>query len=156
MTDKSLFSRVDQVGWVVKDLDKAIRYYESLGIGPFQTHKPNYISRVLWGKPVPTDSVLTRVALAQIGEIQFELIQPIAEGTHWMEFLKSRGEGINHLRFSVDDIGEAEARAIEKGYRIVYRTRTRRPDGSLGGVVYVDTGEAGGLLFEFSGKATTA
>ena len=36
MPDKSLFSKVDHIGVVVRDIDKAVEYYESLGIGPFE------------------------------------------------------------------------------------------------------------------------
>lgn len=34
---KSLFSEIKQVGVVVKDINKAVDYYSSLGIGPFRT-----------------------------------------------------------------------------------------------------------------------
>ena len=39
-TEKSLFSKVDRAGLVVSDLDKAIEYYEALGIGPSES--PNF------------------------------------------------------------------------------------------------------------------
>lgn len=39
MTENSLFSKIDQIGIVVKDMDKAIEHYQSLGIGPFELLK---------------------------------------------------------------------------------------------------------------------
>ncbi len=148
MIKKSPFARVDQIGVVVRDLDKAIKHYESLGFGPFQYSKVTFLSRELWGKPVPPEAILIKVARAQAGQIEIELVQPVAEETHWMEFLKTRGEGINHLGFYVDDIDKEEAKLVKKGLKIVYRGRIKRPDGSLGGAAYFDTGAVGGVLFE--------
>ncbi len=35
MTEQLPFSKVDQIGVIVRDIDKAVEYYQSLGIGPF-------------------------------------------------------------------------------------------------------------------------
>ncbi len=148
MAEKSPFLQINQIGIVVKDMDKAIKYYESLGIGPFVLNKSDYLLRELWGKPVPSDTVTVKIAVAQLNEMQIELIQPVAQGTHWMEFLKKNGEGINHLGVHVDDIDEEETKLVNKGFKIIYRSRYKRPDGSLHGAAYIETGKVGGVLFE--------
>ncbi len=148
MAEKSPFLQINQIGIVVKDMDKAIKYYESLGIGPFVLNKSDYLLRELWGKPVPSDTVTVKIAVAQLNEMQIELIQPVAQGTHWMEFLKKKGEGVNHLGLIADDIDKAESGLIKQGFKIVYRSRSRRPDGSVHGAAYFDTEEVGGILLE--------
>ena len=155
MAEKSSPVQINQVGIVVEDLAKAIKYYESLGIGPFELNKFEFLSRELWGKSVPPDRVLIKAAQAQVGEIYIELIQPIAEGTHWMEFLKKKGEGINHLGLVVDDIDKEETKLAGQGFKIIYRSRFRRADGSIRGAAYFDTAEVGGVLFEPRGLVVT-
>jgi hypothetical protein len=63
---KSPFAEVAQIGVLVRDLEEAIEYYESFGIGPFKISEglPN-LEREVYGKPV-TD-VQNRVASAPWG-----------------------------------------------------------------------------------------
>ncbi len=154
MAEKSPTVRIDQVAIVVEDLDKAIKYYESLGIGPFEYTKPDYIWREQLGKRIPLDIVLTKIALAQAGPMLIELMQPVAEGTLWMDFLKKKGEGVNHFGLIVDDIDKEEARLVKQGFRLLYRSRLRR-DGSVRGAAYFDTAGVGGVLFELRGPVVT-
>ncbi|MFC2022037.1 VOC family protein [Chloroflexota bacterium] len=153
MAKKLPFPKIDQIGIVVKDLDKAVKYYESLGFGSFLFHRTNYQSRELWGKPVPPDVVLAKRASSKVGPIQIELTQPVAEGTPWMEFLKTKGEGIDHLGFFVDDFDMEEAKLLKKGLTIIYKSTSKYPDGSRGGAAYFDTGEVGGIAFELVRRA---
>ncbi len=151
MKEKSPFSGIDQVGIVVRDLDKAIEYYQSLGIGPFQSHKANYVSRELKGHPIDSHVVTIKVAVAKIGNIEFELIQPVAHGPHWMDFLETKGEGVQHIGFHVncpDGIDREEVKLAGKGLEIIYKSRVKRDDGSVSGAMYLDTSRVGGVLFE--------
>ncbi len=148
MPEETPWARVDQIGIVVSDLDRAIKHYESLGLGPFKSRKPSYLSRELYGRPVPPDAVLIKVASAQSGPLQLELVEPVAEGTHWMEFLRAKGEGINHLGLFVDDFDIEAAKLLEKGYRIIYKSTFQFPNGALGRAAYFDTDKVGGILIE--------
>lgn len=148
MSGDLLFSRIEQVGIVVRDLDKAIKRYESLNIGPFRQHKSTYLSRELWGKPVPSDAVLARLAHADAGPLEVELIQPVAESSHWMQFLKTKGEGVHHFGFFVEDVEMEKAKLVENEFRIVYESTYRRADGFVGHAIYFDISEVGDILFE--------
>ena len=35
--ERSPFSKIDHIGVIVRDMDKAIEYYQRLGIGPFES-----------------------------------------------------------------------------------------------------------------------
>ena len=152
MAEKSPFSQMNQVGIVVRDLDKAIKYYESLGIGPFKPVEPSTLLRELSGKPVHPDEILIKIAVAQLGEMQYELIQPIAEGTPWMEYLKNKGEGIHHLGFHVDDIDKEEVNLVKEGFKVVYKSRGKNPDGSVRCASYFDTDKIGGFISELRSR----
>ena len=140
--EESPFSKVAQIGVIVRDMDKAIEYYQSLGIGPFEPLKTTSTDRKAYGKPAPDVKNLVRVT--QMGQVQFELVQPVSGESVQKEFLEGRGEGINHLGFLVDDLDKEVAKLVEKGFKV---TSSVKFVGG-GGVAYLDTDRVGGVMFE--------
>ena len=142
--EKSPFSRVDQIGIVVRDMNKAVDYYQSLGIGPFEPMGDLvYTERIVLGKPVDFDSIKLDIRFAKIGPIEVELIQPVEGEFLWKEFLETKGEGIIHLGFYVDDIDKEEAKLVKEGLTVLYRSRFQN-----GGAAIFDTGKVGGVVLE--------
>jgi 4-hydroxyphenylpyruvate dioxygenase-like putative hemolysin len=140
----SLFSTVHQIGVIVKDMDEAVAFYESLGIGPFESPKgpAPIVDRQVYGKPAP--DVKNRISTTQMGAVQLELVQPISGKSVQAEFLEKHGEGVNHLAFLVDDLDREVAKLVEKGFTVISSGRT------LGGgaFAYLDTDKIGGIVFE--------
>ena len=96
-----------QVGIVVRDAEqKAKKYWEVLGIGPWTLidFKPPHVSDgVFRGVTMADEEIHVRAAVADLGDIQFELLEPVCgAGTH-MDFLKIHGEGVHHVSFGVID-----------------------------------------------------
>ncbi len=118
---KSPFSTVYQVGVVVRDMDQAVRYYEALGIGPFESPKGTapILERQVYGKPDPDGK--NRIRKTQMGSVELELVQPISGKSVQGEFLEKHGEGVNHLGFLVDQLDLEVARLLEKGFRVISR-----------------------------------
>ena len=140
--EKLPFSKVDQVGVIVRDMDKAIEYYEALGIGPFKSLDVTAIDRKVYGKPA--DDVKNLVRVAQMGQVEFELVQPVSGESVQKKSLKDRGEGIDHLGFFVDNIDEEVANLVKKGFKVI-------SSGKLvggGGFAFLDTDKVGGVFFE--------
>jgi len=135
------FSKVDHIGIVVKDIDKAVAHYQALGIGPFK--KANIIvkDRIEYGKPTSNHK---EIRMAKIGDFCIEMMQPVSGESFPKRFLESRGEGINHLAFSVDDINKETAKLIDKGFNAI--STAKFEDG--GGFVYFGTDIIGGVIFE--------
>jgi len=146
MIEKSPFSEVSQVGVIVQDMERTIKYFESLRIGPFKSLKKlNYLSRRFRGEPIDVDSVVNlKIMIAQMGQLQLELIEPGEGALHWREFLDSKGEGIHHLGFYVDDIEKEQAKLVANGVRVLYESRFQNG----GGAAYFETNEVGGVLLE--------
>jgi len=106
--------RIVQIGFVVDDAENmSKRYEELLGIGPWRTtiaavnrdpaaHQARPIvpsKAVLHGIPMISMDLHLKIAIAYCGEMQLELIEPLAgPGTHW-DFLKMHGNGVHHLSF---------------------------------------------------------
>ena len=143
-TEKLPFSKVIQVGVIVRDMDKAVEYYQSLGIGPFEPSKTAHLhaDRKVYGKPA--DDIKLKVRLAQMGQLQFELIQPVEGESVQKEFLETKGEGISHIGFSVDDVDKERAKLEEKGFTVIYSSRFQNG----GGTAHFDTDKVGGVIFE--------
>ena len=139
---ESIFSRLEHMGVVVRDLDKAIEYYQSLGIGPFEVIATDTITdKTMYGKPM---NWKMKAAIAQMGPIKFELIEPVEDAPLWEEFLERGGEGINHLAFVVDDCAKETAKLTNKGLKVVQTARFE----SGGSCAFFDTREVGGVIIE--------
>jgi catechol 2,3-dioxygenase-like lactoylglutathione lyase family enzyme len=110
---------IDQVGFVVKNLDDAVRKYEPL-FGEFTIMDAADMEWDYRGKP-ETSSL--RIAFGKSGDIEFELIEWVSGGTPHKEFLDAGREGMHHLRFPVDKLEEKVKQAEAFGYYPVWYKR---------------------------------
>jgi methylmalonyl-CoA/ethylmalonyl-CoA epimerase len=137
MTEE-MFMKFDHIGLVVKDMEKSINYYETLGIGPFERSTSVQLDRKFRGKSI--DDMQQDVRKAMMGTTGLQLIQPVSGSSPQMEFLQDKGEGINHIAFLVSDLPKAVEQMVARGYKIIYSQKYARG----GGEVYLDTnGETG-------------
>lgn len=110
--------KLDHVGIVVRDLDKAIKQYEHV-LGLKLDCTEDYGDGLL------------KIAFFTLGDVLIELIQPLKEGSSAWDFLQERGEGIEHIAFEVNDI-HAELKAImEKKIPII----DQEPKPGAGGAI---------------------
>lgn len=137
---KSPFSKLIQVGVVVKDLDQTIKRLSALGMGPFEPMVlPPDAEQWFRGKPLDAKF---KISGFKMGEVDLELIQPVEGKSPHQEFLESKGEGIQHIAFAVDDLDKEVAKLTRKGVSVVLSAKL--PDAD---VAYVDLG-TGGLVVE--------
>jgi methylmalonyl-CoA/ethylmalonyl-CoA epimerase len=138
---ESPFTKVTQIGIVVRDMDKTVERLTSLGIGPFQemTLPPD---RKEWfrDKRMYADF---KICFAMIGDIQIELIQPLSGESPHKEFLNTKGEGIQHIGCAVEGLQNKVDKLAEQGAEVLLRAKF--PGG--GGVAYCDLG-AGNIIVE--------
>ncbi len=144
-TELPFSNSVHHLGIVVRDMDKAIEQLASLGIGPFEhlnheAQKPRIGEPMFRGKPA---SSMPKICNVKVAGISFELFEPDEEESPWKEFLESKGEGIHHIGFLVDDLEQAVSRLSKKGVSVLYKA-TWQGDG---GCVYLDLG-AGDIVVE--------
>lgn len=118
---KLKMKELNQVCVVVKDLDKSMeQYLKILGVGPWQVYTyapPDLKNTTVRGKPEPYSM---KLALAMIGPVMLELIQPLKGKSHYKEFLEKRGEGLHHIAaFRVEDIDEVIAHLKKQGIGVL-------------------------------------
>ena len=104
------------VGVVVRDINKAAKRLESLGIGPFKLFDASSLppladKRYFRGEPYQGK---VKVMTAEMGNMKLELFQPLEGKSPWQEFLDDKGEGIHHIGFKMDDYDSDVARFTEK------------------------------------------
>ena len=136
------FSKIDQIGVIVRDINKAVKHYQALGIGPFTTKNLVGRDRRVYGEPVDDLKVLTM--FCQMGDVELELIQPVSGRTTWQAFLDKHGEGINHLGFFVADIEGETTKMVDRGYQVLQSGKFV----GGGGYAYFDTDNIGGIIME--------
>lgn len=110
---------VNQIGFVVKDLDKAMEFYKPL-FGEFAVMDANDMEWDYRGTP-ETSSL--RIAFANSGDVEIELIEWVSGETPHKEFLDAGREGMHHLRFVVDNVEEKVEEAKTHGYQEIWYKR---------------------------------
>ncbi len=108
---------MDQLGFVVRDLDAAIARYQPL-FGPFTVMGATDLGWDYRGRP-ETSSL--RIAFSTENALEIELIEWVAGETPHKEFLDAGHEGMHHLRFRVEDMDEAVQKAAQQGYLPIWR-----------------------------------
>jgi len=142
---KSWYANPQHMAIIVRDIDKAIDYYQSLGMGPFVTPPPiNIKKRTEHGKPTVAEGSKIREAIGDMGTVRLQLIQPVEGKSIYQEFLDSKGEGVHHYAFLVDDIEKVEAEFVGKGVEILSSVRLE----GGGGHIILNTAITGGILIE--------
>jgi methylmalonyl-CoA/ethylmalonyl-CoA epimerase len=137
------FSKLHHLCIVVHDIDRAERFYESVGVGPWVDYPPlkDYTDLQT---PDADGFHNLRYRFAWIGELQLQLCQPGPEPTPQRRFLDEHGEGVFHVGFEVPDIEAADAEVTAQGVDLLMRGR--RTNGS--GFSYYDTAGQAGVILE--------
>jgi len=110
---------VSQVGFVVKDMDKALKLYEPL-FGSFTVMDATDMEWDYRGKPEMSS---LKLAFGKSGDVEIELIEWICGETPHKEFLDAGREGMHHLRFMVDNVEEKVKEAEAYGYQEIWYKR---------------------------------
>jgi methylmalonyl-CoA/ethylmalonyl-CoA epimerase len=111
-----VFTETIQIAIVVRDLDAAMRtYVHDYGIGPWDVYEfnPGNVANMREdGQPVERS---WRLAVAQFGQVQWELIEPLDGESIYARFLAEKGEGVHHVGVAVPSFDETVAAQAEKG-----------------------------------------
>ena len=134
------------IGWVVRDCAAAQEELSArLGAGPWVSYGDvRFDQALVHGKP--SDHTL-RIVFGALGGVLLELLQPLDDRSPHAEFLSTRGEGMQHLAYLVEDFDEqltAVREADPAAYLLIDGTGPSNPVRW----VYVDGGNAHGTVIE--------
>ena len=141
-------TQINQIALVVRDLDAALRrYWETLGVGPWKVYtygSPLVREMTYRGRP---HEYRMRLALAQVGPLVIELLQPLSGDNIYVEHLDSKGEGLHHVGIFVPSFDQAVAQAQQQGFSVLQSGRGYGRWGD-GGFAYLDTEAMFGVILE--------
>ncbi|WEZ85462.1 VOC family protein (plasmid) [Rhizobium sp. 32-5/1] len=139
MTD--ITKKLHHICIVVHDIDKTQAYYESVGIGPWETYPPLAEYEEL---KVPNSKgfLAMQYRICNLPNIQLQLCQPNMDPTPQRIHLDTKGEGVFHLGFEVPDADAAEAEANSRGLTTLMKGRRANRTG----FTYYDTAAEAGVI----------
>jgi methylmalonyl-CoA/ethylmalonyl-CoA epimerase len=133
---------VNQIGIVVKDIEKAMSNYSDIfGIAFPRVVVPDFYNKTYRGKP---SDFRMKLALGMMGQLQIELIQVLQGKTIYEEFLERNGEGLHHFGFDVKNMDERIAGLQSLGIGVLQSGETANAK-----FAYMDTESLVGVIFEF-------
>ena len=138
--------RISEVGVAVKNLEKSTKVFvELLGAES--------------GPIVDMPLYNMRYCMCRVGKIDFELMEPTSDEGVITNFLESRGEGLHHIAFAVDELAEGMDSLKQKGVRFVAEEPleghgesvdyAERPVSGQTKFIFTIPQDISGILFEF-------
>jgi len=98
--------KVDHIGIAVSSLEESLRFYTDM------------LGMELHGTETVVEQKV-RTAFLPLGETEIELLESTAPDGPIGKFIESRGQGIQHIAFRVNDIDAALAELKSKGVRLI-------------------------------------
>lgn len=129
---------INHICIAVRDLEDTLQFYQqSFGTGPAVIHN------------IQDQNV--KATLLRVGGSQLEFIQPTDPASGVSKFIESRGEGVHHICFEVDDLESTLNRLDESGVQLI----DKRPREGLSGMIaFIHPRSTRGLLIELVDQST--
>jgi methylmalonyl-CoA/ethylmalonyl-CoA epimerase len=128
-----MLKKINHIAIAVNNIEEAAKFYK------------NVLGLTLTGIEVVT-AQKTKVGFFKIGESNIELVQPAEPDSPVAKFLETKGQGIHHICFEVDDI-ETEVKVfLEKGATMIDQKPRRGAHNTK--VAFVHPKSSGGVLIE--------
>ena len=150
-----LLTRIDHVGIACRDLDAAIGRYEAtfgLQVVSLEVNEEQGVREAMLavgGAELAAVAAGAQPAAVAAGDLRpgyVQLLEPLGPDTPVGRFLARRGEGLHHVGYGVQDIGQALDAIGVRGVRLL----DERPrHGSLGAsIAFLHPADLGGVLTE--------
>lgn len=125
--------KVEHIGIAVKSLDISVPLFEKL------------LDTDCYKKET-VDSEGVNTAFFQKGETKIELLEATREESPIMKFITSKGEGMHHIAFDVEDIEAEMERLKGEGFVLLNATPKKGADNKL--VCFLHPKGTNGVLIE--------
>ncbi len=132
-----MIKQIHHIGVAVRSLEDASELYRALGLQPTA--------------PEEVAEQKVRLTMIEVGESRVELLESTDPEGPVGRFLASKGEGIHHLAFQVDDLDATLDQIKGAGLRLIDQTPRSGAHGTR--VAFVHPRSAQGVLLELVEKA---
>ncbi len=130
-----MVGKLDHIGIAVANLDESLKFYTDI------------LGMELHGTETVAEQKV-RVAFLPVGDTEVELLESTDPEGPIAKFIEAKGQGIQHLAFSVPDIEAALAELKAKGIRLI----DEKPRYGAGGakIAFLHPKATNGVLIELS------
>lgn len=125
--------RLEHIGIAVKNLDEANQLFARL-LG-----RAHYKIEVVESEGV-------RTSFFDAGNVKIELLEATRDDSPIARFIEKRGEGVHHLAFEVDNIGQQLATAAQNQFGLLHTTPKDGADNKL--IAFLHPKTTNGVLVE--------
>lgn len=126
-------TKVDHIGIAVKSIDEAAKFWEDvLGL------------EISCREEVASQKCIT--GFIHCGDAEIELLEPTAEDSAIAKFIEAKGEGIQHIALTVDNIAEALEELKAKDIRLI--DQSPRPGAGNTSIAFLHPKATKGVLLE--------
>jgi methylmalonyl-CoA/ethylmalonyl-CoA epimerase len=130
-------THIEHIGIAVKNLTVAIQFYEQvLGLKCYAIEE------------VKDQKVKT--AFFMVGQTKIELLESTDPEGPIGKFIEKKGEGIHHIAFAQENVGDALKRAEERGVQLIDKSPRKGAEGLNIGFLHPKS--TYGVLMEFCGQ----
>ena len=128
-----MLKKINHIAIAVNNLEEAAKFYQ------------NVLGLNLSGVEVVT-AQKTKVGFFKIDESNIELVQPSEPDSPLVKFLETKGQGIHHICFEVDDVEEEVKAYLAKGATLI--DQKPRPGAHNSRVAFIHPKSSNGVLIE--------
>jgi methylmalonyl-CoA epimerase len=133
-----MLTEIDHVGIAVEDLEAAVEHYRlTFGLEPAHRER--------------VESQGVEEVLFAVGNARIQLLGALGPDTPVGTFLRTRGPGLHHVAYRVDDLAAALGHLREQGVRLV--DEEPRPGSEGTSIAFVHPKAMGGVLVELVQRA---
>ena len=127
--------KIDHIGIAVKNLDETMKFYaDALGLKTIATEV--------------VEDQKVRIAFIPVGDSEVELIESTSPDGPVAKFIESRGEGLQHIAFRVENVEEALQELKSKGIRLIDEKPRKGAGGAM--IAFVHPKATNGVLVEIT------
>jgi methylmalonyl-CoA/ethylmalonyl-CoA epimerase len=132
-----MIRKLSHIGVAVRDLGQSAKLFSRL-------------FEAVPGEAEVVEDQHVRVMHLKVGDASIELTEPTASQSPIAKFIATKGEGVHHLSFEVDDIRGELARLKSEGFQLIDEAPRRGAGGCW--IAFVHPKAANGILLEISQK----
>jgi len=132
-TEETMVLKLDHIGVAVSNMEESLKLYTEL------------LGLELHGTEVVEEQKV-KVAFLPVGDTEIELLESTSPDGPVAKFIESRGQGVQHLAFNVENIEEALAKMKEQGVRLIDEVPRYGAGGAK--IAFLHPKATGGVLIE--------
>ena len=127
--------KIDHIGIAAKAIDQVAPFWNTI------------LALPMAGKETVEEQKAT-TAFLPVGESEIEILESTSPDGALAKFIESRGEGVQHIAFRVDNIEAALKELKEKGVRLIDEKPRRGAGGAK--IAFIHPKSTNGVLLELS------